>query len=622
MATTVLPAIDSPRGSAGRHSARGIGGMHQSAPMMSGGNGLHSKVSRRGTERDGYHEESDLRRLRRENAELQEELSRVQQSPREDAVTSDSTRKVEERIIALRLECNRQKTLYKQKSKQMDILRAKMLAADMETEPESERAAPFTMRKTEGKENSSLPEDENAMLEATVRILEEKGTCRQAAPPTFTPGLALRQHYEELVRSVADMEAGIFAVNYQKKTLQQIISRLSSERQGMEAYYINLKANLGGVNRQQEEQELNIKQLQHTEEATRSRINSLQEEVAQIRKRRDELIGQQRAKLTKQNQMERYMSTRDSQRMELISEIEGDLNAAEEARLRKESKEQAGQRAGQVMTLHHLEKVEAAFKLMADRTGETDLNEILKRMIYLDSVNKGLDETRIESERRLEQLNKDQGDLALELTGIQLDGMGQSHQRQQMEDLEKRLDTAEFRADEHRGDLTRYMGLLSPLQLGMDLIDSKLLSFTVSNAHKDRIATISIADDIVNAPDSAPAEAAEGGEGEAAHAEVASEMDGVAVDESKLVKTFAQIEKRLFALLEIEDIKELIEMRHDQQQKILDLYTEMQGRPRSDWTPAMASMPEPIEEGDEEEAAAEEAAEGKEEAAAEERKEG
>ena len=410
---------------------------------------------------------SEIRRLRREQQGLQQELSTLQSTPRDTVFVAADIARHDEALVALANKLSEVKRDVSRRENELARLaRTLKLAAKEAT---GEKTSKLSSKSVNNNRNS----DEE--VKNVVRVLQEKGTCGQLPPPNYAQnGADGATTFEELSTQLADLDASIIAVTHEQNTLAHIKKRLSRARQNEDGLYLDLKAKLGFIIKHKSDAELETKQLRHMESRTKKRVAEMEREISVLEARRKALLEDQHKRLEKKRQLTTYLEQRDEQRVDLLLELQGDLNKAEEEKLKAKAREVDAKKGVSVMDSMRLQKMEQAFSVLAEHTGEQDIDGVLRRIIQQSQGKDHIDSEGADSRDKLEKLQREHLKLLQQLSEIQYSGVDFSHRRMQMDTMEEQLDVTEARCKESRTALEQLTEMFPPINLGLDFIRNKL----------------------------------------------------------------------------------------------------------------------------------------------------
>jgi len=365
---------------------------------------------------------SEIRRLRREQQGLQQELSTLQSTPRDTVFVAADIARHDEALVALANKLSEVKRDVSRRENELARLaRTLKLAAKEAT---GEKTSKLSSKSVNNNRNS----DEE--VKNVVRVLQEKGTCGQLPPPNYAQnGADGATTFEELSTQLADLDASIIAVTHEQNTLAHIKKRLSRARQNEDGLYLDLKAKLGFIIKHKSDAELETKQLRHMESRTKKRVAEMEREISVLEARRKALLEDQHKRLEKKRQLTTYLEQRDEQRVDLLLELQGDLNKAEEEKLKAKAREVDAKKGVSVMDSMRLQKMEQAFSVLAEHTGEQDIDGVLRRIIQQSQGKDHIDSEGADSRDKLEKLQREHLKLLQQLSEIQYSGVDFSHRR-------------------------------------------------------------------------------------------------------------------------------------------------------------------------------------------------
>ena len=210
------------------------------------------------------------------------------------------------------------------------------------------------------------------------------------------------------------------------------------------------------------------------ESRTKKRVAEMEREISVLEARRKALLEDQHKRLEKKRQLTTYLEQRDEQRVDLLLELQGDLNKAEEEKLKAKAREVDAKKGVSVMDSMRLQKMEQAFSVLAEHTGEQDIDGVLRRIIQQSQGKDHIDSEGADSRDKLEKLQREHLKLLQQLSEIQYSGVDFSHRRMQMDTMEEQLDVTEARCKESRTALEKLTEMFPPINLGLDFIRNKL----------------------------------------------------------------------------------------------------------------------------------------------------
>ena len=413
--------------------------------------------------------ESEIRTLRRENQQLLEELSMMQQAPREELYQKERVMDVMTQTVQLRVTYNNTRAGFLAKEKVLHKLAEKL----------------YQMQLAMGEQPLTLPSIDKA------KAKKQRGSGKTThAEKEQSSRVAMLQSLQSLQSRMADLDSKMGDSDLWYETLRQIKGRLSKQRLGMESQYSQMKAKLDYLAKKTGQKGMAVKQINQEHATLQKKMERLKSTVDLTKMKRAKLKADHKSKEAKQEEMAKYLREREDHRAELIQAMKGDMDRVEELKMKQKSKALAVESTGNKIALHYVQKLEAAFQKAANRMGEKDFNFLLRRLDNLDGTQEELDDERDEKENRVAELKRERGALLQQLKEIQLNGVDFSHRRTQLDKLENRLEESISRAKDKKKESETLHGKLVPLQAGLEAINIKLESVKVKKDEgaKDKLA--------------------------------------------------------------------------------------------------------------------------------------
>ena len=145
----------------------------------------------------------------------------------------------------------------------------------------------------------------------------------------------------------------------------------------------------------------------------------------------------------------------------------------------------AVQNVAAAMGRNQLEKIEAAFRKIATKTGESNLENLLQKMQYMESKSHGVEHQKEEKEKKVAALQKEKALLTQQLQEIQINGMDFSRRRTEIEDMESQVSEVQEKAAGLEEMTRKHELLFTYLSNGLETIMMKLDNVKVK--HKEDV---------------------------------------------------------------------------------------------------------------------------------------
>ena len=430
------------------------------------GGGGHTGVDKGGA---GAHaEESELRQLRRENTELLEELAIMQQTPREEFQQNEQIEMLEEAALQLRVGYNN--------------VRSEKLVAEKNLRQMSAKL--YTMQLDCGETPLVLPSIEKRTMRTSKRRTGGLGASTKGREGVNTRR-ALIQRCEELEAHLWQLEGNTCLADHEEKCLNYAINRQLAAQASMEPTYNAMKAKVQALTKKYSRTELSIRQTQYRETQARQKTLDMQRHLEAIVEKRRRLKDDYKNKDNQNNQIEEYLASREKRRLEIIHKLKGDMDRQKDMQMKQKRKKMAVQNVAAAMGRNQLEKIEAAFRKIATKTGESNLENLLQKMQYMESNSHGVEHQKEEKEKKVAALQKEKALLTQQLQEIQINGMDFSRRRTEIEDMESQVSEVQEKATGLEEMTRKHELLLTYLSNGLETIMMKLDNVKVK--HKEDV---------------------------------------------------------------------------------------------------------------------------------------
>ncbi|QDZ24062.1 hypothetical protein HOP50_12g65980 [Chloropicon primus] len=391
---------------------------------------------KKGRKRHESKNDSELRKLKKENARLQEELSMTQQTPREEVTCKDEIVDARKRVVQLRLNFNSIVSERKLKDKQLINLTDKVHTINME------------LGENEGKGSSAVNSPASSLksltkMTATVQEEHER----------------LKGRLVQTNNSIMESECYELMLQYRKK--QYMLTQ-----NGMESQYLNLRQQLNILEKQHHEIELNVRTLEHGEITAVVKAEDIMRDIKKYEKQRVELKVQQKTKKDKQTRMQEYMHERERNRQNLKKEMSGDAY-------------QASNQENSVAATESMDFIDALFEKFMDTLVErigvgNNLAAVLHKLENMNDTQEEVQNRKVETEIRLQILEKEKAQLEQQLQEIAVNGTDFSFRRHEIDEIEEKTHKREKRLKYLLGQLDKTGKQIAGLQIGIDSILNKL----------------------------------------------------------------------------------------------------------------------------------------------------
>ena len=440
-------------------------GAHEGAHPR--GVGGHAGAEKGGT--SVHAEESELRQLRRENTELLEELAIMQQTPREEFQQNEEIEMLEEAALQLRVNYNNVRSEKLVAEKNLRRMSAKLYTMQLDC-----GETPLVLPSIEKRPTMRSSKRRTGGRAGSTKVREGVNTRR-----------ALIQRCEELEAQLWQLEGNTCLAEHEEKCLNYAINRQLAAQASMEPTYNAMKAKVQALSKKYSRTELSIRQTQYREAQARQKALDMQGHLDAIVEKRRRLKDDYKNKDNQNNQIEEYLASREKRRLEIIHKLKGDMDRQKDMQMKQKRKKLAVQSVSSAMGRNQLEKIEAAFRKIAEKTGESNLDNLLQKMQYMESNSHGIEHQKDEKERKIATLQKEKASLTQQLQEIQINGMDFSRRRTEIEDMESQVSEVQERATELQENAKKLEMLLTFLSNGFETIMMKLENVKVKPNKED-----------------------------------------------------------------------------------------------------------------------------------------
>ena len=399
--------------------------------------------------------ESELRKLKKENARLQEVLSTTQQTPREEVTCKEEIEVARKDVVQLKLAYNQAAAERQKKEKQLNQIKEKMLTIGLELGNDSETSSP-----TQSPAKAKAPASAAA---SPAKLTDEHSVASLKSDDGGI--LAILEHRDRLLEELKELVTGTTNAGFMHQQLMYMLHRHSNRKAGMGSQYSSLRKELSILGRQQHDIELNIRTLEHAQIATREKIGDVLDEIRKSQKKRVELQTQYQDKLKRQDQIQKYLQSREINRKHLIRELDGEYEMDDDPSANADQNPENDEM---------FKMMEDFVTQLAKRLGESDVENALKKLELLTNPQSGLQEQKGEKEQRLESLQKDHVLLEKQLKEIETSGTDFSFSMHEIDELEGKVNTADRRLSQALHVHTTVQRRIYPVQFGIESIHAKL----------------------------------------------------------------------------------------------------------------------------------------------------
>lgn len=322
-------------GMSSRSSVFSTAACHSHSARVRPGMGV-APVSRAGT---AGRTESQLRRLRRENSALQNELSHLQQTPRDETVAQTEAESAAAAVVALRRTYNEARHQVVVKEAQLRRLNDVVIELDVWTADSAQgeqvlswHAEAHALAERKMDFSSPARADCRAMrvadeaIEHIARSRSRGKTWREAGP--------IEARYSRLKSTLAQMEWDSATMRLQTHTLEAILRRNSDMCTGMEAAYADERATLSETNKGVADAHTQLREARDTEAAARHMAEGVAGALEVLEHRRTALARATERRSASEAAVRSFVSTREAERERIKLDVAGDLDEDEEKALR------------------------------------------------------------------------------------------------------------------------------------------------------------------------------------------------------------------------------------------------------------------------------------------------
>lgn len=411
-----------------------------------------------------------LRHIRDNNKELYGHIKALAHEPRSDVLTEASVREKEGVVVSLRTNYNTWKGRGLAREKHVANLKAE-----------------WEVSKGVSNAVASSTDFFNADVDAavTLRGVPSLGDMQRtlgAMPPPGAGGkglekmnsVELRAALEEAAHRLQSVELSLGMVKQTRAELDHMIKRFVNERMGEETKYAGIKQSIEAILRQEKEHVLQVKIVGHDEDVARTKIAALQEFLSKVAAKRKNLVTQEKGKMSTKAELEDYVKNRGHGRRAIVENVAGDLNTDEEVALKAAATKTNARVAMTAMDKAHADKLEQAFTVIAERTGDDDIHAFVNRFLTLVEIGKHADSGKEAMEERTSELRRTLDTLQQQLTELQDGGMSISIRRNEFNDLEDELNEKEKTGAHLHASSDEVNHRLSHLRVGVTAFAGKL----------------------------------------------------------------------------------------------------------------------------------------------------
>lgn len=414
----------------------------------------------------------ELRNVRNSNRELLGQIKALAKEPRSDVLTEANVREKEGVVVSLRAAYNnwrgrglaREKHIEKLKAEWEVYSSANAIAASTTEFFSADVDASVTLRGVPslGDVMSTLDVSSGGAVPGAGKSLEKMNPVE------------LRAALEEAAHRLQSMELSLASAKQTEATLDHMVKRFTVERMGEEAKYVEIKRSVEAILRQEKEHVLQVKIVGHDEDVARSKIGALQEKLSRVAAKRRDLVTEERGKMSTKAELEDYVKNRGEGRKTIVENMAGDLTREQEEALSASANVTNARQAMSAMEALHADKLERAFTVIAERTGDDDINSFVNRFLALVEIGKHADSGKEATEERAAELRRALDTLRNQLTEIQDEGVSITIRRNEFNDLEAELNEKQKIAAHFNASSDALNHRLSHLKFGVTAFSAKL----------------------------------------------------------------------------------------------------------------------------------------------------
>ena len=380
-----------------------------------------------------------MRKLKKENARLQEELSMTQQTPREEVTCKGEITDSRKKVVQLRLMFNSQVSERMLKEKQLINLSNKVQTINME-----------------------LGEDPN-LTPTSNRVDTPSSSMKSLMKMTAK----IEQEHERLKGLLIDTDENITDLECYTLMLQHRKRQYMLKQNSMESQYSSLRKQLNILDRQHHEIKLNVRTLEHGEITASAKAEDIMGEIHKYARQREELKVQQKQKKEKQERIQDYMQSRELNRQNLKKEMNGDAwdNTNQE------------EGAGSDLNTSHVVDImfERFMDTLVERIGiGSNLSAMLQKLENMNDTQEEVQNRKVETEIKLQNLEKEKVQLEQQLQEIAVNGTDFSFRRHEMDEIEDKTHQSASRLKYLMSHLDRAGKQIAGAQIGIEAILNKL----------------------------------------------------------------------------------------------------------------------------------------------------
>ena len=323
-------------GMSSRSSVFSTAACHSHSARVRPGMGV-APVSRAGT---AGRTESQLRRLRRENSALQNELSHLQQTPRDETVAQTEAESAAAAVVALRGTYNEARHQVVVKEAQLRRLNDVVIELDVWTADESAQGEQVLSWHAEAHALAERKMDFSSPARADCRAMRVADEAIEHIARSRSRGKTWREagpieaRYSRLKSTLAQMEWDSATMRLQTHTLEAILRRNSDMCTGMEAAYADERATLSETNKGVADAHTQLREARDTEAAARHMAEGVAGALEVLEHRRTALARATERRSASEAAVRSFVSTREAERERIKLDVAGDLDEDEEKALR------------------------------------------------------------------------------------------------------------------------------------------------------------------------------------------------------------------------------------------------------------------------------------------------
>ena len=411
--------------------------------------------------------DSELRKLKKENARLQEELSLTQQTPREEVTCKGEITGARKRVVQLRLMFNSQVSERMLKDKQLVNLRDKVTTINMELgEGSNGKVSAASSPRAAGGSGSGLNTPVASIASHASTPDKEVNLTSSSLQSLSKMTTRVQQEHERLKGLLVDTDNNITEIECYQLMLQHRKRQYMLTQSGMESQYKSLRKQLNILDRQHHEIELNVRTLEHGEVTAITKAEDILKEIKKYEKQREELKTQQRQKKEKQERIQEYMQSRELNRQNLKKEMNG--GAFDGVNQNEEKANDS--------TVHFVDVMfEKFMDTLVERVGiGSNLSAMLQKLENMNDTQEEVLNRKVETEMKLQNLEKEKVQLQQQLQEIAVNGTDFSFRRLEIDEIEEKTHTSAKKFKGLLAKLENCQRMLAGVQIGIEAISMKL----------------------------------------------------------------------------------------------------------------------------------------------------